>query len=73
MPRKLNQLPFHLCLVFKPCEFIYCLLFIIKKTLNRSLSFEDQFTHSRPLLKETGVLNIYEINIFKACFKASNF
>ena len=44
-----------------------------KKTLNRSLSFKDQFTHSRPLLKETGVLNIYEINIFKACFKASNF
>ena len=47
----------------------------------RLLSFKDQFTHSRPLFKEIGALNIYEINIFnilclmlkyknKACPKA---
>ena len=30
----------------------------------RLLSFKDQFTHSRPLFKEIGALNIYEINIF---------
>ena len=47
----------------------------------RLLSFKDHFTHSRPLFKEIGALNIYEINIFnilclmfkwknKACSKA---
>ena len=47
----------------------------------RLLSFKDQFTHSRPIFKEIGALNRYEINIFnilclmfkckkKACPKA---
>ena len=47
----------------------------------RLLSFKDQFTHSRPLFKEIGALNIYVINVFnilclmvkcknKACPKA---
>ena len=47
----------------------------------RLLSFKGHFTHSRPLFKEIGALNIYEINIFnilclmftcknKACPKA---
>ena len=41
----------------------------------RLLSFKDQFTHSRPLFKEIGALNIYEINIFNiSClmFKCKN-
>ena len=41
----------------------------------RLLSFKDQFTHSRPLFKEIGGLNIYEINIFNILclmFKCKN-
>ena len=41
----------------------------------RLLSFKDQFTHSRPHFKETGALNIYEINIFnilRLMFKCKN-
>ena len=34
----------------------------------RLLSFKDQFTHSRPLFKEIGVLNKYEINIFNILY-----
>ena len=41
----------------------------------RLLSFKDQFTHSRPLFKEIGALNIYERNIFNILclmFKCKN-
>ena len=41
----------------------------------RLLSFKEQFTHSRPLLKEIGALNIYGINIFNILslmFKCKN-
>ena len=39
------------------------------------LSFKDQFTHSIPLFKEIGALNIYEINVFSILcliFKCKN-
>ena len=58
-----------------------CTLYRRQKHSIRLLSFKNQFTLSRPLFKEIGALNIYEINIFnilclmfkcksKACPKA---
>ena len=35
-----------------------------QKRAIRLLSFKEQFTHYRPLFKEIGTLNIYEVNIF---------
>ena len=51
------------------------ILYRQQKHAIRLLSFKDQFTHSRPLFKEIGALNIYEINIFNILclmFKCKN-
>ena len=40
-------------------------LYCQQKHAIRFLNFKDQFAHSRPLFKEVGELNIYEINIVK--------
>ena len=51
------------------------ILYAQQKHASRFLSFKDQFRYSRPLFKEIGALNIYEINIFNILclmFKCKN-
>ena len=79
IPRKqLNQLYFSFVLSYLNYANIACgstqktklsTLYRQQKHAIRLLSFKDQFTHSRPLFKEIGALNVYEINIFNIlCF-----
>ena len=75
--KKLNQLYFsfvHLCLGSTQKTKLST-LYRPQKHAIRLLSFKDQFTHSRPLFKEIGVLDINEINIFNILclmFKCKN-